>query len=787
MTDELAKIVDEALSKLDLVARVKILAGQDMWSLPELPEIGLPSLVMSDGPIGVRGRAWGPKDPSIALPSPTALAASWDPELARRAGRLLGQEARRKGVHVLLAPTINLHRSPRGGRHFECYSEDPLLTGVIAVGFLTGVQEQGVAATAKHFVANDSETERMTVDVRVSERVLRELYLLPFEMAVQAGVWLVMAAYNSVNGTTMSEHDKLLNGLLKGEWGFDGVVVSDWLGARSTAPAALGGLDVAMPATLNPWGEGQLLDAVRSGLVPEEVIEEKARRVLRLAARVGLLSAPAPGPVEELAGIEVAQEVAARSFVLARNDGLLPLAGNELGSVAVLGIAADQTRAMGGGSAEVVPKRVVSLLEGLEQRLGEKARYAIGVDARATLPKAAGEQWTGLHVTCRDAQGAELFTEPLVNASVRWIGDIPAPDIASVIIEGVFEPRVAGEHTFSVRGTGPFRLELQGEQVWADTIWPDMSDPASFLFPPEKRVKVTLDGSPVRVTLVHDTIEGLPIPATSFHLGHMEPRPSEDELLEEAVALAARCDAAVVVVGTTEHVESEGFDRTDLTLPGRQDELVDRVLAVNPRTVVVVNSGSPVLMPWAERAAALLLGWFPGQEGGAALASVLLGEREPGGRLPTTWPRHGDGGPAVLPEGGVLRYSEELAIGYRSGVEPLFPFGHGLGYTSWDYSQLAVSGRQVMLTLRNTGERTGREVVQLYLEREGQRWLGGFASVELGPGESADVVVELPIRAFQRWSQAGWQLVEGDYTLHIGRSVQATLLTGVVSITSAIN
>ncbi|GIH04675.1 beta-glucosidase [Rhizocola hellebori] len=784
MTDELAKIIEEALSKLDLAARVQLLAGQDMWSLPELPEIGLPALVMSDGPIGVRGRAWGPKDPSVALPSPTALAASWDPELARKAGLMLGQEARRKGVHVLLAPTINLHRSPRGGRHFECYSEDPLLTGVMAVGFLTGVQEQGVAATAKHFVANDSETERMTVNVQVSERVLRELYLLPFEMAVQAGVWLVMAAYNSVNGTTMSEHDRLINGLLKAEWGFDGVVVSDWLGTRSTAPAALGGLDIAMPATLNPWTEGQLLEAVQAGLVPEKVIEEKARRVLRLAARVGLLGGQRPQSAVELDGAQVAHEVAVRSFVLARNEGgLLPLRGNELGSVAVLGIAADETRAMGGGSAEVVPKRVVSLLEGLQERLGQKISYAIGVDARATLPKAGGASWSALKVTCHDRDGAQVFTEPLVSASVRWIGDIPAPDIAVVTIEGLFRPQSAGEHTFSVRGTGPFRLEVNGEQVWTGTIWPDMSDPASFLFPPEERVGVTLGTSPVTVRLVHDTIEGLPIPATSFQLGHMEPRPGDDELLEAAVAAAAQADVAIVVVGTTEHVESEGFDRPNLTLPGRQNELVERVLQVNPRTVVVVNSGSPVLLPWADSVPAVLLGWFPGQEGGAALASVLLGEQEPGGRLPTTWPRHGDQALPVEPVNGILRYSEELAIGYRAGFEALFPFGHGLGYTSWEYSNLAVSGRQVTVTLRNTGNRVGREVVQVYLSRKGQRWLGGFASVSLEPGEAADVAVQLPKRSFQRWSDEGWQTIEGDYGVHIGRSVTEVRLDGVVSIT----
>src|SRR5262245_53580412 len=279
--------IDVALGRLDLDTKVALLAGQDTWTLPAVPEIGLRSIVMSDGPIGVRGGQWSADDPSIALPSPTALAATWDPELARRAGRLLGQEARRKGVHMLLAPTVNLHRSPRGGRHFECYSEDPLLTAEIGAGYVTGVQDTGVAATVKHFVANDSETERFTVDVQVSERALRELYLVPFDTIVtRAGVWAVRAAYNSLNGFTMTEHSGLLRGVLKQEWGFDGVVVSDWLAARSTIQTALGGLDIAMPAARQPWGE-RLVTAVQAGAVPVEVIDEMVRRVLRLAARVG--------------------------------------------------------------------------------------------------------------------------------------------------------------------------------------------------------------------------------------------------------------------------------------------------------------------------------------------------------------------------------------------------------------------------------------------------------------------------------------------------------------------
>lgn len=280
--------VEAALAQLDLESKVAILAGRDTWSLPPLAQIGLDSIVMSDGPVGVRGVTWSAADPSIALPSPTALAATWDPALARQAGRLLGQEARRKGVHVLLAPTVNLHRSPLGGRHFEAYSEDPLLTGAIGAQYVTGVQEQGVATTVKHFVANDFETERFTASTEVSERALRELYLAAFEPIVAAGAWGVMSAYNRVNGVSMTDNAELQLGLLKGEWDFDGAIVSDWLAARDTVGTANGGLDIAMPAMGSPWG-ARLVDAVRDGSVAEDVVDEQVRRVLRLAARVGAL------------------------------------------------------------------------------------------------------------------------------------------------------------------------------------------------------------------------------------------------------------------------------------------------------------------------------------------------------------------------------------------------------------------------------------------------------------------------------------------------------------------
>src|SRR5262249_45598630 len=394
--------IESALNRLAPGTKVPLLGGQDAWSLPAIPEIGLRSIVMSDGPIGVRGTAWTPDDPSIALPSPTALAATWDRELARRAGRLLGQEAQRKGVHVLLAPTVNLHRSPLNGRHFECYSKDPLLTDAIGTEYVRGVQEQSVGTTVKHFVANDYETERMTASSNVDDRTLRELYLAPFEMILRdAAAWGVMSAYNSVNGTSMTEHAALQVGLLKDEWGFDGAIVSDWTAARDTVTDALGGLDIAMPHGFNPWGE-QLIAAVRSGAVPEDVVDEKVRRVLRLAARVGAWDAVAPSVPpqhERIDGDAIAREIAARSFVLAANrDAMLPLDASTLSRVAVIGLGAREARVLGGGSATVFPSHIVSPLEGIATALDDNAAvtYAIGADPRENLPAAAAPHWTGL-------------------------------------------------------------------------------------------------------------------------------------------------------------------------------------------------------------------------------------------------------------------------------------------------------------------------------------------------------------------------------------------------------
>ncbi|MDJ0462942.1 glycoside hydrolase family 3 C-terminal domain-containing protein [Streptomyces sp. H27-C3] len=806
-------MVEAALGKLDLDTKARLLAGQDMWSLPAIPGIGLKSLVMSDGPIGVRGVRWTADDPSVALPSPTALAATWDQGLARRAGRLLAQEARRKSVHVLLAPTVNLHRSPLGGRHFECYSEDPYLTGEIGTGYVQGVQDGGVGTTVKHFVANDAETDRFTVDNIITSRPLRELYLAPFEAIVKnAHPWGIMAAYNQVNGVSMTEHSHLQNEVLRAEWGFDGYIVSDWMAARSTTGDILGGLDVAMPGPQTVYGDA-LAGAVRAGEVDESVVDEAVRRVLRLAARVGILDG-APPVVGELPaavdGQALAREVAHRAFVLVRNeprDGVpvLPIDASRVRKVALIGGPARDARVLGGGSATVFPERVVAPLDGLTAALPDGVlTYTVGADPNDEL--APAEKGFELHAVCRDASGAVIGTRSLPSGQVQWIGD-DLPDgvthstLHSVEVKGTFTPRDSGEHSFGTRGIGAFTLTV-GDEVLYEGVQAmgDEADPfEAFFGSPAERGRVRLTaGEPVEVSLAHTVNPDAagPLSAIMFSFVHSTPRRDPDELIAEAVEAARDADTVVVVVATTERVESEGFDRTDLSLPGRQDDLVRAVAAVNPNTVVIVNSGSPVEMPWREDVAAVLLSWFPGQEGGGALADVLLGAEEPGGRLPTTWPASLADAPVtdVTPTNGELHYAEGVFIGYRAwdraGAAPAYPFGHGLGYTTWEYESLEATPATAKVRVRNTGSRTGREVVQIYLaptadpvERPA-RWLAGFASVEAGPGEAVEVEVPLAGRAFEIWDEQadGWSLVPGTYEVRACHSLTDRRLTATLDI-----
>ena len=820
------------VARLSLEQKVRLLTGADFWALYPEPDAGLRRAVFSDGPAGVRGETWDERDTSANVPSPTALAATWDCDRVEGIGALLAHEARRKGVDVLLAPTVNLHRSPYGGRHFECFSEDPLLTARIGIAYVRGLQAAGVAGCVKHFVGNDSETERMTVDVQIDERTLRELYLAPFEAIVrEAGVWAVMASYNEVNGTTMTE-SPLLREILYDDWGFDGLVVSDWTATRSTVAAANAALDLAMPgpaSQFGPWGDA-LTVAVADGLVDEALIDDKVVRILRLAARVGALD-PAPqldpAPHLDPAGAsgaygpaEIARDLraaAAASFVLAGHAGLLPLDRSGLGQVAVIGPNAEVARTLGGGSATVFPPYTISPLDGL-RAAGLDVAFAPGALAHLRT-SAARAPWLlrpdgtgpGTEVRFFAPSGELAGAERRAGAAFRWMSGFGAAGAAESVvrleISCVIRATDAGQYQLGVSGLGHFRLLVDGAEVLDVTLsLPEGADVVEALMaPPQQLAPVKLAvGQSVSVLLEHD-VHSSPMAGigTFLELSLEVPHGTDDEEIAAAVSLAAASDVAVVVVGTTAEVESEGFDRTSLALPGRQDELVRRVAAANPRTVVVVNSGAPVLMPWTEEVAAVLLTWFGGQEFGHALADVLLGDAEPGGRLPTTWPASEAGVLSTQPDGGVLAYTEGANIGYRGydrdGRAPLYPFGHGTGYTTWSYDSITVDrnvpgapgGLRVAacVQVRNTGARRGREVVQVYASRPDSaverpvKWLVGFAVVEADPTETVDVGIGIPERAFQHWSDAGWTLEPGTFALAAGPSSASLPLAARVELT----
>ncbi|SDY64841.1 beta-glucosidase [Herbiconiux ginsengi] len=806
------KDIDELVAIMTLEQKVRLLTGRDFWSTWPDEALGLRSIVFSDGPAGVRGISWDEREPSLSLPSGTALGATWDRELAERYGAALAVEAIRKNVDVVLGPTINLHRSPLGGRHFESFSEDPELTAQLAAAYVRGIQSHGIGATPKHYVANEAETERFTADSVVDERTLRELYLRPFEAAVVEGdAWALMSAYNSVNGVTASEND-LLRAPLREEWGFEGLVVSDWTAVRTTAAAAAE-QDLAMPGPHGAWG-GALVTAVRSGEVDEGAIDRKIARLLRLASRVGALSpslreASPDALLED--GVGLAREVAARSFVLVKNDDLLPIAPRPGLRVAVIGQSAAVPRTAGGGSATVIPERNITPLEGIRDAYPEaEIEYRIGAvidDSLTELPVTElinpNTGAPGVRVTLRNAMGDTLHVEDRFSTRLIWLGShAPIQQAARVEIETIWTPTDSRAVRLDVATMGQVRVRA-GEETWAGGLSAEGADIAvALLAPPALEHYLNIEaGQQIPLFIQIDRridVEGTES-AMSVIIGTSPEAADEETLIDDAAEAAGRADVVVLVVGTTSAVESEGFDRVDLSLPGRQDELARRVLAANPNTVVVVNSGAPVILPWQESARAVLLGWFGGQEFGHAVADVISGTREPGGRLPTTWPAALTDVPVLntTPVEGRLAYSEGLNIGYRAwqreNQRPQWAFGHGLSYSSWAFVALDVPRQAnrhqeivARVRIRNTGHRAGRQVVQVYVQRFLSKidrpalWLAGFTVVDSEAGAAHWVDVAVPARAFEHWTDQGWQVEPGTFTLKIGfASDSLPLSTGI--------
>jgi beta-glucosidase len=784
------------VAQLDLETKVRLLTGATSFTLHGEDSIGLAPMAFSDGPTGVRGLKFTGGDHVALFPNATLLASAWSEETAHEVGEMLAEEAERQQIHVVLGPTINLHRSPLGGRLFEAYSEDPLLTGRLAAAYVKGLQGKGIGACLKHLVANESETLRNYMNSVVAEDVLREVYLLPFEIAVEESQpWSIMAAYNDVNGVAATEQGHVNNEVVKGEWGWDGLLMSDWFATKTSAPAALGGLDLVMPGPDGPWGEALVAD-VRSGAVDESVIDEHLTRLLLLAERVGALGGPdahRAWPTDSLAADAPARRAQLRrlatdGMVVLRNEGdVLPLAAT--GSVALIGRHGVDTVCMGGGSAQVNPPHQVSIAQGLREQLGDRLTVVDGVEVRErplpALASAIRDPHTGepgLHVEHVDAEGVVMLAEHSGDSQVTtgWDDTLPRPTdqlrLSATLVEG-------GPVRLGVSGTGNWRVTVDGTEVGAVELAAEGADPGeSMLKPPVWWTDTDAPaGALVEAVLTVVRTEAQPGPDGKIStLSHAiasgmgikalvaGPVPAPVEQTLDAVTEAARAaEFAVVVVGLTPEQETEGTDKTTLALPGEQDAMVRAVAAVAQRTVVVVNASTPVLMPWADDVDAILVVGLPGQEGGDAVADALLGLREPAGRLVTTWPAADEAAPAwvVEPTDLQLEYTDGSFIGYRGfhagrAEAPAFWLGAGEGYGAWEYDGAELVGPTdgaaptVSVTVRNTSARNSRELVQVYLqptETDQPVRLVGWTTVDVPTGATQTVEVTTDARLWRRW------------------------------------
>ena len=801
------------IKELTLDEKVTLLSGFNNWYTNKIERLNIPSIKMSDGPNGVRGDGTSGKS-SACFPCPILMGSTWNEDLFYEIGEALGEEANDKDVDVLLGPTINLHRHPLGGRHFENYSEDPFLVGKLATAYVKGVQSKKVSACLKHFIANDTEFERHTSSSNVDERTLREVYLLPFEMGVKEGnSKSVMSAYNKLNNIYCSSHKELLIDILKKEWNFDGYVVSDWGAALETVENALGGLDLEMPGPGNTWGK-KLLEAVTEGLVDEEVINDKVERILNIAEFSGRFDSP-ENKLEKSnirkSHNKLLRKVASEGMVLLKNKKILPLKKSAIKKLAVIGPNAKNSQIIGGGSASLKPHYQVHPFEALQERFSDdfSISYAEGAKTNKYLPKlnerlfSNSEDGFLVEYFDKEINKDKLISSEVLKGNKFWVFEGFAKDIInkeerpSVIVRFScdYSPDVSGEHDFEIFGIGLGKLKIDGKVLidnWNETTQGEAF--FSFATAP-KRNSIYLDKNETYKFEVEYFFEGR-FPA--IHFGCMPPE--KENLLEEAIKTSREADAVILIVGTNSDWETEGNDRSELALPADQDKLIESVIKENANTVVVINSGSPVSMPWINDSNAILQSWFGGQEYGNALADLIFGEINPSGKLPTTFPVQIEDTPAFdyYPgKNSQMNYEEKLLIGHRwyerKGKKPLFPFGFGLSFTKFSFSDLEVIKKDDLninckFRIKNFGEMDGHEVAQCYVaflkaeEDEPLKTLQSFKKVFIEKNKEIELEISLNKRNFSYWDvdKKDWMVKPGEYRIDIGSSSEKIELSEII-------
>ena len=805
--------INKLIQDLTLREKISLMSGFNSWYTNKIDRLGIPSIKMSDGPNGVRGDSNSGKS-SACFPCAISIGSTWDMDLINQLGIALGEEAKVKDVDVLLGPTINIHRHPLGGRHFESFSEDPFLTGKIATEYVKGVQSQDVAACLKHFIGNDTEYERHLVSSNIDEKTLREIYLLPFEMGIKEGnAQVVMSAYNKLNNIYCSSHKELLIDILKDEWGFDGYVVSDWGAALETEENAKGGLDLEMPGPGNVWGD-QLFTAVSEGKVEEELIDDKVRRILNIANFSKRFENPNNKPEQSNNSEEhrkLLKEAAASGMVLLKNNDLLPLKSN-VKNLAIIGPNAKEAQIIGGGSASLKPHYQAHPLEAFQNKLGDHTNisYAKGCHTHKFLPRVNEgfmDDKEGFLVEYFEGSNFDenlLVKEHLIGNKF-WvfegfakdvIAKFERPDI-SVRFSCAYTPDISGQHEFEIFGIGKARLFIDGEELidnWTETS----PGEAFFSFSSDsKRALVNLiEGTTYQLEIRYKFEGNFP----AIYIGCQAP--DKVNLFDEALEVASAADQVILIVGTNSDWETEGNDRSDFNLPVNQNHLIEEVLRVNPNTLVVLNTGSPVKMPWADKAEAIMQTWFAGQEFGNALVDIITGEINPSGRLPTSFPKNIEDTPAFNSYPGKdlqMNYDEKLLVGYRwydkKNIKTLFPFGHGLSYTNFEYSDLEVDVRATNMasckfSVRNTGQVAGIETAQCYVsfktidDSEPEKTLQGFSKIALNPNDESSIEINLNSRNFSSWNVAkrSWEVRAGSYEILIGSSAENILLQTTINL-----
>jgi beta-glucosidase len=779
-------------TELSMDEMALLTAGASMWSTAALPEAGIPALAMADGPMGVAGPRVDERDISLLTPAPVALGASWDKDLVRRIGRLVGGEAIRRKVDLMLAPNLNLARSPLAGRAFEYFSEDPLLCGAIGVAWIQGCQSVGTGAVAKHLVCNDSETARDSMNAVVDPRTLREVYLLPFEMAAQAGCAGMLTAYNKVNGAWCAEAGKIVHDVAKDEWKFEGVFMSDWFGTHSTVGSLNGGLDLEMPGPARHLG-ARSAAAVLEGQVPHARLVDAAGRVAATARRFGVDKGQPLAPAEASA---LLVEAAAAGFTLVRNeDAILPLDLARFGRIAVIGPNASAPCFQGGTFAKIAVRQDAVLpIDALRARFGDAiVGYEPGVDPQPKLPRMPARPARLLPDGCTqgmtldyfdnpDCIGPPLLSETRDTNSLTWFHGVhPAgalQKVAATRASGVYTAASGGSHRFYVGGTGALRLLVDGVEVFRRDEQLAPGDVMGRLKSGEADcVSVELNaGQEVEVAV---ELRYTAARCQGLWYGIRGPD-SMEAMLARATAIARASDAVVLFVGETSDASVESKDREDTRLPAEQLVLIDQVCAANPNTIIVTNVGHAFDTRWEGQARAVLHCWYPGEEFGPALAQVLAGDREPGGRMPVTIAVDDEDYPALslLPDAdGDLRYGEGTRIGYRGlaarGVKARHAFGSGFGYTRFALEDATIEpdvagGWIVTVSVRNTGQRAGAEVVQVY-RTQPELTLVAFDKVWLAAGEGRAIRIPIEARRLQVWD-GEWVALPGSVELLVGRS-----------------